>query len=151
MVYKNGKPSGFIMDKIDFDNSVQLNMLFNIKNRNKHKITEDISWRLYVAENLARVYSELHNSNYFVIDTKPANIRAYKSVPGVALLDCDGFKLEGTSFDGEHLTRDYIAPESIGVPPQELGREQDVFALSVLLFRFLITGYIPSLENSNYQ
>ena len=86
-------------------------MLFNIKNRNKHKITEDISWRLYVAENLARVYSELHNSNYFVIDTKPANIRAYKSVPGVALLDCDGFKLEGTSFDGEHLTRDYIAPE----------------------------------------
>jgi len=143
MVYKNGKPSGFIMDKIDFDNSIQLNMLFNIKNRAKHSITEDITWRLYVAENLARVYSELHKSNYFVIDTKPANIRAYKSVPGVALLDCDGFKLEGSLFDGQHLTTDYIAPESIGIAPEKLGREQDIFALSVLFFQIFNNGIHP--------
>ena len=143
MVYKNGKPSGFVMDKIDFDNSIQLNMLFNIKNRAKHSITEDITWRLYVAENLARVYSELHKSNYFVIDTKPANIRAYKSVPGVALLDCDGFKLEGSLFDGQHLTRDYIAPESIGIAPEKLGREQDIFALSVLFFQIFNNGIHP--------
>ena len=143
MVYKNGKPSGFIMDKIDFDNSIQLNMLFNIKNRAKHSITEDITWRLYVAENLARVYSELHKSNYFVIDTKPANIRAYKSVPGVALLDCDGFKLEGSLFDGQHLTTDYIAPESIGISPEKLGREQDIFALSVLFFQIFNNGIHP--------
>lgn len=149
MVYKNGKPSGFIMDKIDFDNSIQLNMLFNIKNRAKHSITEDITWRLYVAENLARVYSELHKSNYFVIDTKPANIRAYKSVPGVALLDCDGFKLEGSLFDGQHLTRDYIAPESIGISPEKLGREQDIFALSVLFFQIFNNGIHPFSGKSN--
>lgn len=143
MVFKNGKPSGFLMDKIDFENSVQLNMLFSMKNRNKHKLTEDITWRLFVAENLSRVYSELHKSNYYVIDTKPANIRAYKNVPGVALLDCDGFKLEGSIFDGQHLTRDYIAPESIGVSPERLGKDQDVFALSVLLFQLFNNGIHP--------
>ena len=143
LVFKNGNPSGFLMDKIDFNNSAQLNMLFNIKNRKKHQFTEDITWRLFVAENLARVYAELHQSNYLVIDTKPANIRVYKSVPGVALLDCDGFKLEGSSYSGQMITPDYIAPEAIGVSPENLGKEQDIFALSVIFFQLFNNGIHP--------
>ena len=143
IVYKNDKPTGFIMDKISFDNSVQFNMLFSIKNRTKHKFTEDITWRLYVAENLARVYAELHKNNYFVIDTKPANIRAYKNVPGVALLDCDGFKIKGLGTDIQMITPDYIAPESIGVSPDKLGEAQDLFSISVLFFQLFNNGIHP--------
>ena len=48
--------------------------------------------------------------------------------------DCDGFKLKNSPFEGDMITPDYIAPESIGKPPSQLGREQDIFALSVLIF-----------------
>ena len=85
------------MPKIDFGKTVQLNRLFSIINRKKFNFTEDIVWRLLVARNLANIYSELHKLGYYVIDTKPANLRTYKQAQGVCILDCDGFKLEGSS------------------------------------------------------
>ena len=110
---------------------------------NSERITEDITWRIAVARNLADVYNTLHNAGYYVVDTKPANIRTYKMVPGVCLLDCDGFKLKNSPFEGDMITPDYIAPESIGKPPAQLGREQDIFALSVLIFQLLNNGIHP--------
>ena len=41
--------------------------------------------------------------------------------------------LKNSPFEGDMITPDYIAPESIGKPPSQLGREQDIFALSVLI------------------
>ena len=143
IVYEKNKPVGFLMNKINFKDTVQLNRIFSIKNRKSEKITEDITWRITVARNLADVYNTLHKSGYYVVDTKPANIRTYKMVPGVCLLDCDGFKLKNSPFEGDMITPDYIAPESIGKPPAKLGREQDVFALSVLIFQLLNGGIHP--------
>ena len=143
IVYEKNKPVGFLMPKISFKDTVQLNRIFSIKNRKSEKITEDITWRIAVARNLADVYNTLHKAGYYVVDTKPANIRTYKMVPGVCLLDCDGFKLKNSPFEGDMITPDYIAPESIGKPPAKLGREQDVFALSVLIFQLLNNGIHP--------
>ncbi len=143
IVYEKNKPVGFLMPKISFKNTVQLNRIFSIKNRKSEKITEDITWRITVARNLADVYNTLHQSGYYVVDTKPANIRTYKIVPGVCLLDCDGFRLKNSPFEGDMITPDYIAPESIGKPPSQLGREQDIFALSVLIFQIFNNGIHP--------
>ena len=143
IVYEKNQPVGFLMPKISFRDTIQLNRIFSIKNRKSEKITEDITWRIAVARNLADVYNTLHNAGYYVVDTKPANIRTYKMVPGVCLLDCDGFKLKNSPFEGDMITPDYIAPESIGKPPAKLGREQDIFALSVLIFQLLNNGIHP--------
>ena len=143
IVYEKNKPVGFLMPKISFKDTVQLNRIFSIKNRKSEKITEDITWRITVARNLADVYNTLHQSGYYVVDTKPANIRTYKKVPGVCLLDCDGFRLKNSPFEGDMITPDYIAPESIGKPPSQLGREQDIFALSVLIFQIFNNGIHP--------
>ena len=143
IVYEKNKPVGFLMPKINFKDTIQLNRIFSVKNRQSEKITEDITWRITVARNLADVYNTLHKSGYYVVDTKPANIRTYKIVPGVCLLDCDGFKLKNSPFEGDMITPDYIAPESIGKPPSKLGREQDIFALSVLIFQIFNNGIHP--------
>ena len=74
------------MPKINFKDTVQLNRIFSIKNRKSERIAEDITWRITVARNLSDVYNILHKSGYYIVDTKPANIRTYKMVPGVCLL-----------------------------------------------------------------
>ena len=142
-VFKKDKFVGFVMPRINFDKTVQINRLFTIKNRQKDNFPEDIIWRILVARNLANIYSELHKLGYYVVDTKPANLRTYKHLQGVCVLDCDGFALKGSPFDGEMITPDYIAPESIGVPSSKLGREQDIFALSVLIFQLFNNGIHP--------
>jgi len=143
IVYKKGQCVGFIMPRISFENSIQLNRIFSIKNRAKEGITEDINWRILVAKNLAAMYAALHKENYYVIDSKPANLRAYKSFQGVSLLDCDGFKLQGSPYNGDMITKEYIAPESIGASPEKLGKNQDIFALSVLIFQIFNNGLHP--------
>ena len=69
IVYEKNKPVGFLMPKISFKDTVQLNRIFSIKNRKSERITEDITWRIAVARNLADVYNTLHNAGYYVVDT----------------------------------------------------------------------------------
>ena len=142
-VFKGKQFAGFVMPKIDFGKTVQLNRLFSIKNRKKFNFTEDIVWRLLVARNLANIYSELHKLGYYVIDTKPANLRTYKQAQGVCILDCDGFKLEGSQYQGEMITRDYIAPENIGASAKDMGKEQDLYALAIIIFQLFNNGIHP--------
>ena len=142
-VFKGKKFAGFVMPKIDFGKTVQLNRLFSIKNRKKFNFTEDIVWRLLVARNLANIYSELHKLGYYVIDTKPANLRTYMHAQGVCILDCDGFKLEGSPFQGEMITPDYIAPENIGASAKDMGKEQDLYALAIIIFQLFNNGIHP--------
>lgn len=143
IVYKKGQCVGFIMPRISFDNSIQLNRIFSIKNREKEGITEDINWRILIAKNLAAMYAALHKEKYYVIDTKPANLRVYRAFQGISLLDCDGFKLQGSPYNGDMITKEYIAPESIGASPEKLGKNQDIFALSVLIFQIFNNGLHP--------
>lgn len=142
-VYGKGQFAGFLMPYIDHSSSLSLNKIFSSKAREKNGITEDLRWRIYVARNLVAVYHTLHQSGYFVIDTKPANIRTYKDSPAVSILDCDGFRHKGDTSATGFITEEYIAPTSIGKPFSELGGEQDLFAVSILVFQILNNGIHP--------
>ena len=143
IVYQKNKPVGFLMPKISFDESIALNRMLSVANRKKNNITEDINWRILVAKNLAATYAALHAEKYYVIDTKPANIRAYKKFQGITILDCDGFMLGGSPFTAKHITDEYIAPEFDASKIDKVARRQDVFALSVLIFRLFNNNIHP--------
>lgn len=142
-VYAKGEFAGFLMPYIDHKSSISLNKIFSVKSREKNGITEDLRWRIYVARNLVAVYNTLHKAGYYVIDTKPANIRTYKDSPAVSILDCDGFRHTSDSSATGFITEEYIAPSSIGKPFSELGGEQDLFAVSILVFQILNNGIHP--------
>ena len=145
LVYKNKKVAGFLMPRVRFDESVALNRILSQSNRKKEGITEDINWRILVAKNLAATYAALHAEKYYVIDTKPANIRAYKRFQGITLLDCDGFMLGGSPFSADHISDEYISPEFDPKNLDKIARQQDVFALSILILEFSITTSILSV------
>ena len=85
----------------------------------------------------------LHAEKYYVIDTKPANIRAYKRFQGITLLDCDGFMLGGSPFSADHISDEYISPEFDPKNLDKIARQQDVFALSILIFRIFNNNIHP--------
>ena len=140
---KGGAFAGFLMPHIDHGSSVSLNKIFSIKSREKNGISEDLRWRIYVARNLVAVYHTLHKAGYYVVDTKPANIRTYKDSPAVSILDCDGFRHRDDTGATGFITEEYIAPSSVGKPFTELGGEQDLFAVSILVFQILNNGIHP--------
>jgi hypothetical protein len=81
-----------------------------------------------------------------VVDLKPVNLRFYRDSLYIAMLDCDGFSIQGHAerFPAEQFTADYLAPEfqRKGMPA---GTEmaQDRFALAVVIFQLLNFGIHP--------
>jgi len=106
-----------------------------------------LSYKLEIAENLAKIVADLHAHQHFFIDCKPQNIRVFKRSHIVTLLDCDGFSIKGGSqrYPAELLSTDYIAPEvqRTGQPASQLGIDQDLYALAVILFQLLNRGTHP--------
>ena len=61
----------------------------------------------------------------------------------VTLLDSDGFSIlgkNGERFPAYQFSEEYIAPEGIKKSPTELGKNQDLFALAVIIFKLLNNG-----------
>jgi serine/threonine protein kinase len=106
-----------------------------------------LSYKLEIAENLAKIVSDLHAHQHYFIDCKPQNIRVFKRSHIVTLLDCDGFSIKGGSqrYPAELLSTDYIAPEvqRTGQPASQLGVDQDLYALAVIFFQLLNRGTHP--------
>lgn len=106
-----------------------------------------LSYKLEIAENLAKIVSDLHAHQHYFIDCKPQNIRVFKRSHIVTLLDCDGFSIKGGAqrYPAELLSTDYIAPEAqrTGQPASQLGLHQDLYALAVILFQLLNRGTHP--------
>ncbi|MDP0907687.1 DNA-binding protein, partial [Klebsiella pneumoniae] len=78
---------------------------------------------------------------------KPVNLRFYRDSLYIALLDCDGFSIqgEGERFPAGQFTPDYLAPEfqRIGQVPGEQEEAQDRFSLAVIIFQLLNHGIHP--------
>ena len=140
---KKNNFAGFIMPKIRLNEAFTIEKLFSYKNRQKYNISEDILWRITVCRNLADLFFELHKNKYLVVDTKPANILIYKDMPAVCIIDCDGFKIINQPFKAEYITPEYIAPETNKNNPSSISYEQDIFALSVIVFQILNNGVHP--------
>ena len=136
---------GFAMPQIDFDSSVSLERMLQKRMREISGLPEFYGYRVSSAYNLAASVAELHAQKHHIIDLKPTNCRIYTDGMMLALLDCDGFSIhsEQQRFTASQFTPEYISPEATGKSPDELGIEQDLFALAVIIFRLLNNGLHP--------
>ena len=142
---RGGKFIGFLMPEIDFNRSTSLVNLLQKSSRRIEKLSDYYGYRVLVARNLASVFAELHRAGHHMIDMKPANLRFYPSVSWMAVVDTDGFSITGKNgrIAADVVSDEYIAGESWKKPPGELGEQQDLFALAVIIFQLLNNGLHP--------
>lgn len=148
LVDKKDNLLGFAMPKINLRGATALENLLSRKSRQAFAIPEGYGYRIAAAANLAALVTELHACGHHVVDLKPINISVYIDTFYIAILDCDGFSIRG--LQGEHypahqFSDGYIAPESLRGRhrPEDLGEDQDRFALAVVLFQLLNQGIHP--------
>lgn len=157
---KPGKVIGYIMPFVDRSRAVTMQVYVEDINMLPEQ-DQSISLRMTVGRNLAALLAQLHAKRDFVIDLKPENILVFKETGNIALLDCDGFALDGGRFPAPQYTPQYQGPEVLinRASPQSLSLNDyhDRFALAVNLFRILNYGTHPfegvpadmSIENAD--
>jgi len=97
--------------------------------------------------------AELHALGHHMIDMKPINLRFYPEAWYMAILDTDGFSINGPRrLPARQFSDEYIAPEARGKLPESLGVEQDLFALATIIFRLMNNGLHPyqGVDTGNY-
>ncbi len=136
---------GYLMPFINTDEAVSLDHLMQKAVRQKIGISESYSNRFYAACNVAAIVAELHKRGHYIVDLKPANVSVYKDNMIVAMYDCDGFSIKGenTRYPAEFVSDEYIYPEGMSQNCEDMGEEQDKFALAVILFKLLNNGIHP--------
>jgi hypothetical protein len=143
-----GRFRGYAMPRVELDRAVLAETLLSRKTRKALRLPEAYGLRVTAASNLAAVVEALHARGHHVVDLKPVNAYVYRDTFFVALLDCDGFSVRGTSgerYPAHQYTPDYIAPEALAgeLAPEALGEAQDRFALAVVVFQLLNGGVHP--------
>lgn len=136
---------GYIMPLIDMDKAVSLDHLMQKAIRKKLGLSENYAYRVFAAYNVALMINTLHKCGHYVIDLKPSNIYVYKENMLVAIVDCDGLSIKGenTRYPAEFVSEEYIYPEGMALSCAEMGEQQDLFALAVIIFRLLNNGIHP--------
>ncbi|MFZ1963529.1 MAG: hypothetical protein WAU78_08695 [Roseiarcus sp.] len=121
---------GFVMPEVDLQASTELDHVLQKAMRARKGIPEFYGTRVLLAANLAALIAELHGLGHYMIDMKPLNMRFYPHAWYMAILDTDGFSINGKRrLPAHQFSDDYIAPEARGIPAEKLGLEQDLFAL----------------------
>ncbi|MBR2923018.1 MAG: hypothetical protein IKC10_06870 [Alphaproteobacteria bacterium] len=136
---------GYMMPLIDMNKAVSLDHLMQKAVRKKLNLSEKYAYRIYAAYNVALMVTELHKCGHYIIDLKPSNLYVYKENMLVAVVDCDGFSIRGerNRYPAEFVSEEYIYPEGMELSCEEMGEEQDKFALAVIIFRLLNNGIHP--------
>ena len=136
---------GYLMPFIDTNEAVSLDHLMQKAVRQKRGLSENYKDRLDAAFNITAMVAALHQCGHYIVDLKPANVSIYKENMTVAMFDCDGFSIKGddTRYPAEFVSEEYIYPEGMNQSPEEMGEEQDKFALAVILFKLLNNGIHP--------
>jgi|GEM_PF-6942060 len=140
--------AGYSMAKLA-DGTSGLHALFAPQTRQKYGLHDanTMSTRLYIARNLSAIVSFIHQAGHRMLDLKPNNLQLYKEGGFLCLLDCDGFSIRGRGNSWHHarvITREYLAPECVGLPTHQMTAEQDLFGLAVILFKLLANNLHPS-------
>lgn len=137
---------GYLMPMIDTDEAISLDYLMQKAVRKKLGLSERYIDRVFAAYNITSVVAALHECGHYIVDLKPANVSVYKSTMLVALFDCDGFSIKGEHehrYPAEFVSEEYIYPEGKNETCEQMGEEQDKFALAVIIFRLLNEGIHP--------
>ena len=137
---------GYLMPLIDTEQAVSLDHLIQKAVRRKLGLTELYINRVFAAYNVTSVVAALHACGHYIIDWKPANVSIYKKTMLVAMFDCDGFSIKGENgerYPAEYVSEEYIYPEGMNETCENMGEEQDKFALAVIIFKLLNDGIHP--------
>jgi eukaryotic-like serine/threonine-protein kinase len=143
-VMRRSQFAGFVMQRIDFERTLELDYLLNRRQAAQEGFDADYGKLATIAFNLASVISGLHDMRIAVVDLKPMNVKVYKAELYVTILDCDGFHIGTAEFsaDAPQVTPEYLAPEfhdrAVAHP-----EAQDRFALATIIFRLLNYGIHP--------
>ena len=141
---------GFLMPYVDLSHSNTLDFYLD-KRLYEEKFPGNplsLPFKIDIVKNLASVIKLLHSKGHFFIDFKPQNVRVYDRYNLISLIDCDGFSIlskDGRRFLAKSYSSEYIAPEALQTnsKPEVLSIDQDLFALSVVLFQLLNFGIHP--------
>lgn len=136
---------GYMMPLINMSEAVSLDHLMQKAIRKKLGLSDKYAYRIFAAYNVASMVTALHKCGHYIVDLKPSNVSVYKSNMLVAMVDCDGFSIKGdrARYPAEFVTEEYIYPEGMHLSCEEMGEEQDKFALAVIIFRLLNNGIHP--------
>lgn len=136
---------GYMMPLINMDKAVSLDHLMQKAIRKRLGLSEKYAYRIYAAYNVASMVTALHKCGHYIIDLKPSNLYVYKENMLVAVVDCDGLSIKGeqTRYPAEFVSEEYIYPEGMNQTCEQMGEEQDRFALAVIIFRLLNNGIHP--------
>ena len=136
---------GYLMPLINMQEAVSLDHLMQKAVRKKLGLPEKYAYRIFAAYNVASMVTSLHKCGHYIVDLKPSNVSVYKSNMLVAMVDCDGFSIKGEKarYPAEFVSEEYIYPEGMNQSCQDMGEEQDKFALAVMIFRLLNGGIHP--------
>ena len=137
---------GYIMPLVNMDKAVSLDHLMQKSIRQKLGLSEKYSYRIFAAYNVASMVAALHQCGHYIVDLKPSNVSVYRDTMIVAMVDCDGFSIQGehgNRYPAEFVSEEYIYPEGMDLNCSEMGEEQDKFALSVIIFKLLNNGIHP--------
>ena len=102
----------------------------------------DYRYLLRTAHNLSAAVAAIHDMGYVIGDLNDCNILVQPDAT-VTIIDCDSFQV------GPYLCLvgrpEFTAPEVAGMNLSATGRtvEQDRFALAVLVYQLLMSGYHP--------
>lgn len=137
---------GFVMPLLDMAHTAELEQVLQERQARAAGLPVGLGAKVTLAANLAGVLAALHQQHHYVVDLKPVNLRFYRDSLTIAMLDCDGFSIQGKGerYRAEQFTSDYLAPEcqSKGMPTGA-DAAQDRFALAVVIFQLLNFGIHP--------
>lgn len=143
---KQGGFLGFVMPLLDMAHTAELEQVLQERQARAAGLPVGLGPKVTLAANLAGVLAALHKQQHYVVDLKPVNLRFYRDTLTIAMLDCDGFSIQGKGerYRAEQFTTDYLAPECQNKGVQA-GAEpaQDRFALAVVIFQLLNFGIHP--------
>lgn len=136
---------GYSMPLINMAEAVSLDHLMQKAIRKKLNLSEKGAYRIFAAYNAASMVAALHRCGHYIVDLKPSNVSVYKDTMMVAMVDCDGFSIKGEKnrYPAEFVSEEYIYPEGMELSCEEMGEEQDKFALAVIIFKLLNNGIHP--------
>lgn len=143
---RGGRFIGFSMPILDVSATTDLEHVLQERQARAAKLPTGLGAKMTLAANLAAALAALHRCQHYVVDLKPLNVRFYRDSLYIAMLDCDGFSIQGKGerFPAGQVTTDYLAAEfqQRGVKPGE-EEAQDRFALAVIVFQLLNSGLHP--------
>lgn len=134
------------MPMINMDEAVSLDHLMQKAIRTKLGLPEKYAYRVFAAYNVTSMVAAMHKCGHYIVDLKPSNVSVYKDTMMVAMVDCDGFSIKGENdnrYPAEFVSEEYIYPEGMDLGCDEMGEEQDKFALAVMIFKLLNNGIHP--------